>query len=119
LYIAQASNQCGTEWDSLQVNFDKCDCTVYLPNGFSPNEDQTNDFYSIYYNCVLESASLIIVDRWGQIIFKSDNPNQEWDGKYNGKDCQEGIYAALLNYKGYSNGLLKQYSIKQAITLVR
>jgi gliding motility-associated-like protein len=119
LYIAQASNQCGTERDSLQVNFDKCDCTVYLPNGFSPNDDQTNDFYSIYYNCVIEKSSLIIINRWGEIIFKSENPNQVWDGKYKEKECPEGIYAALLNYKGYSNGLLKQYSIKQAITLVR
>jgi gliding motility-associated-like protein len=119
LYIAQSTNQCGTSIDSINVIYEKCDCNVYLPNSFSPNDDQTNDFYSIYYNCVIENSSLIIVNRWGEIIFKGDEPNQKWDGKFNGSDCEEGIYAALLKYKGYSNGLLKQHSIKQAITLVR
>lgn len=119
LYIAQSTNQCGTSTDSLYVSYEKCDCNVYLPNSFSPNNDQTNDFYSIYYNCIIENASLIIVDRWGEIIFKGENPDQKWDGKFNGIDCEEGIYAALLKYKGYNNESLKQYSIKQAITLVR
>ena len=119
IYIVTASNQCGNAVDSIDVKYEKCDCYVYLPNSFSPNDDQTNDFYSIYYDCVIENASLIIVNRWGEIIFQGDNPDQKWDGKFKGNDCEEGIYAVLLKYKGYSNGLLKQYSIKQAITLVR
>lgn len=119
LYIAQAYNQCGADTDSVLVNYEKCDCNVYLPNCFSPNDDQTNDFYSIYYDCVIENTSLIIVNRWGEIIFNSDTSDFKWDGKFQEKECEEGIYLALLKYKGYSNGLLKQFSIKQTVTLIR
>ncbi len=119
LYIAQSNNQCGTISDSILVEYDKCDCNVYLPNSFSPNDDQTNDFYSIYYDCVIESPSLIIANRWGEIIYKSDNIDCKWDGQYKGVACDEGIYVAALKYKGYSNGLLKQFSTKQTVTLIR
>ena len=39
-----------------------------------------------------------IYNRWGELVFKSDNINDYWNGKQNGKECQTDDYVWLINY---------------------
>ena len=84
---------------------------IYLPNSFTPNGDLLNDtwqpriFASSYY-------SLMIRDRWGHIVFESEDPNVGWDGKQKNEDILSpiGLYfyqirvadpeGRILNYDG-------------------
>jgi gliding motility-associated-like protein len=47
---------------------------------------------------------MTIFNRWGELIFESNDINQKWNGTYEGKICQEGIYVYHIIYKGINRG---------------
>lgn len=73
--------------------------TVYAPNTFTPDEDEANGIFKpIVYLEVVE-WNLQIYNRWGELIFESNDPNTGWDGvNQAGKVSQDGIYMWKLRY---------------------
>lgn len=68
--------------------------TLFVPNAFSPNGDGINDyFFPKGYG--IESMELLIFNRWGELIFSSDNENYQWDGA----SCPVDVYVWKINYK--------------------
>jgi len=67
------------------------DYVLYMPNSFTPNEDGLNDiFRPILTGENLTDFALYIFDRWGNMIFKSNDSNIGWDGRANeGKDIAQ------------------------------
>ncbi len=71
---------------------------VFVPNIFSPNNDGSNDFFTIYADNKVSAIPIIqIFDRWGNMVYESQKVqvNQEstgWDGRANGKQLNPGIY---------------------------
>lgn len=64
----------------------------YLPNAFTPNGDGLNDEFRIVGNvAVARDFELSVFNRWGGLVFQSFNPDQGWDGSYQGQ-IQEGVY---------------------------
>ena len=53
----------------------------FLPNIFSPNNDGINDFFVPFPYRYVESIDLIIFNRWGMEVFKTTDPDINWDGK--------------------------------------
>lgn len=72
---------------------------VYIPNTFTPNGDNRNEVFLPIANGA-NRYELAIFNRWGQKLFETTDPKQGWDGRFNGKDCPEGVYAYSLIYKG-------------------
>ncbi len=72
---------------------------LYIPTAFSPNGDKLNDEF-IWKNYGASKISVSIYNRWGEIIYKSNDMNGSWDGKVNGVDCPEGLYIAYIEYRG-------------------
>lgn len=81
------------------VDFDTC--PVYeLPNVFTPNADQFNDllqpigYPSANPKAVVERIEMKIFNRWGNVVFETNDPEVNWDGKnmQNGQDCADGVY---------------------------
>ncbi len=71
-------------------------CPEYeLPNVFSPNDDGKNDHFNPLpgYHFV-KNVDIKIYDRWGLLMFATDDPNILWDGKNQNtkKDCPDGVY---------------------------
>ena len=63
------------------------DYAIYAPNAFSPNDDNVNDGFRIYgVGLDLNNFELMIYNRWGEVIFKSDKLDQEWDGIIKGTE---------------------------------
>jgi gliding motility-associated-like protein len=57
-------------------------CTAYeLPNVFTPNGDGDNDFWRPTSNAFVEKVDMKVYSRWGILVFKTDDPNINWDGK--------------------------------------
>ncbi len=69
-------------------------CPTYeLPNVFTPNNDQQNDFFRPRQNCFVNRVDMKIFNRWGQLVFETEDPSIMWDGKNsNGDDLAEGVY---------------------------
>lgn len=86
---------------------------ITIPNIFSPNGDGVNDDYYIMSGGLSE-FKLSIFNRWGKLMFESNDINTRWDGKFNGTPCSEGTYYFILTAKSST----KDYSTTGNITLV-
>jgi gliding motility-associated-like protein len=71
--------------------------TVLPPNVFSPNNDGVNDLFDIG-NPVFDLFEIRIYDRWGMEVFYTNNPAFKWDGKYNNKECPDGVFYWIVHY---------------------
>lgn len=90
----QVVNQYGCVDDtSMEVIIDP-EFTFYIPNCFTPNDDGVNDgFYGAGIG--ITSYNIWIFDRWGNLIFTTNDINEAWDGTVQGKHgdiCQEDVY---------------------------
>jgi gliding motility-associated-like protein len=64
----------------------------HIPNAFTPNQDGINDVFRIYGLYKFKSFSLTIYNRWGEIVFKSNEPKNGWNGQYMGETMPTGHY---------------------------
>jgi gliding motility-associated-like protein len=83
-------------------NFSLCPCEdtipppepgnlVYVPNVFSPNSDGKNDKLYVRGENI-NQMDFKIYNRWGNLVYETTNLTAGWDGVYNSKDCDEGVY---------------------------
>jgi gliding motility-associated-like protein len=102
-YSLDFSHPFCTATDSLRITVidpDSLDCTqVFLPKAFTPNADGLNDFYGINNPFVInELISFEIFDRWGNKVFATIDPFQKWDGSYNGKALNPGVFLYKVRF---------------------
>ena len=72
---------------------------VFIPNVFSPNDDDKNDYFGIFTGVGVKKINYVrVYDRWGELLFANQNlaptsdPSQGWDGTFRGKPVQQGVY---------------------------
>jgi len=99
---------------SMEINPNSC-CTVAFPNAFTPNGDGKDDYFRPLYDGYHHFHVFEIMNRWGQIIFTSENSNMQWDGTYNGVPQDMGTYFYYLKYD--CGG--KTMEAKGDVTLIR
>jgi gliding motility-associated-like protein len=98
LYTVQVTNICGSSTDSTTVSFENCTCKFFVPNAFTPNHDGNNDLFMPKYQCLFSNYQLKIYNRWGQLVFVSQNVSEGWDGNYKGQQQPTGTYVWVLSY---------------------
>ena len=91
------------------------DFAVYAPNAFTPNGDGLNDFFQVK-GLGIKTYLLQIYSRWGDLIYESNNLEDQWDGKYNGEFVETGTYAFTIKYESMLN---KDYSLEGTVTVMR
>lgn len=107
----------GNELDSVTLIVTILESKLEFPNAFSPNGDGINDVYKAKKGWrSIVSFRGIIVNRWGQKLFEWHDPAGEWDGKYNGRDVEEGVYFVQVIAKGADG---KEYHIRKDVNLLR
>jgi gliding motility-associated-like protein len=74
-----------------------CNPELTFPNIFSPNDDDVNEFYIIDGLEAYPNSSLQIFNRWGNIVFESDDYKNNWDAK----DASEGTYFYTFKTERY------------------
>ena len=72
-----------------------------VPNGFTPNGDGLNDiFLPVVSNAdQIKFYRFEVYNRWGQLVFESSKPGEGWDGKFNGKLAQFGVYSWSVRFE--------------------
>lgn len=117
IYAIVAQNVCNRATDSVNIYYQNCDCTVFLPTAFSPNGDGRNDYFRPVYRCQIGQYKLSIYNRWGEFIFHTTDPRVGWNGHYNGSPAAMATYVWTLEYIDELN--LKKYHKTGTITLIR
>jgi gliding motility-associated-like protein len=95
-WVKSASKNCGIKTDSVIVKYKNCDCDIYIPNSFTPNDDDRNDLFCPSFQCEYTYFLLTIFDRWGNTVYTSNNINGKWDGKFKGNPCPDDVYVYRL-----------------------
>jgi gliding motility-associated-like protein/uncharacterized repeat protein (TIGR01451 family) len=73
------------------INFDNS-LVIYVPNVFTPDGDEFNNVFKPIFAAPVASYNLKIYNRWGEILFESNDTEVGWDGTYNGALVQDGAY---------------------------
>ena len=93
------------------------DFVFYIPNSFTPNDDGINDFFS-GKGIFIKQYEMSIFDRWGNLIFFTDDINKPWDGKANhgSEMAQRDTYVYTIKITDYNR---RKHTYKGIVTLVK
>jgi gliding motility-associated-like protein len=110
-----------TAFDTAIVKAQYCDTLfarcVMFPSAFSPNRDGLNDLFGPHIGqCEIKKYKMVIYNRWGQMIFQTNNVHQRWNGEINGCIQQTGTYVFNCVWE---DGLGFAHQIKGAVALIK
>ncbi|GAB4037994.1 T9SS type B sorting domain-containing protein [Spirosoma gilvum] len=98
--------------------FNLCEPRVNIPDAFTPNNDGINDVLQIFTAYVTD-YEFRIYNRWGEVIFASDNPEQKWDGTYHGSTYPAMLYPYVVTYKSESFPERGRVTKRGSVLLIR
>ncbi len=77
----------------------------YVPNSFSPNGDGVNEIFMPQFYSGFDDRfyTMTIFNRWGELIFETNNHLQGWDGTMDNAPVQEGVYIFAISFKHTEN----------------
>jgi gliding motility-associated-like protein len=118
-YFVDVVDQWGCTWrDSVTIWVLDVICDepyIYVPNAFTPNGDGHNDVLYVESN-VAYDVDFKIYDRWGELVFETNNLSNGWDGTFNGKDVDPGVFVYHLVITCYNKEVFRK---KGNITVIR
>ena len=91
-YVIKSTDQCDNETERI-VELWVRDCELIAPGIFTPNSDNVNDAFEITSIDYYPNSTLTVYDRWGRLVFESENYQNEWDGDKR----ESGVYYYMLN----------------------
>lgn len=84
---------------NLNLSLSQIQSDIYIPNVFSPNGDNINDLFLPIFNCdAVTFFNLQIYDRWGNLLFESQNKEKGWNGKCQDVNLNPGVYPFVIHY---------------------
>ena len=87
---------------------------LFIPNAFTPNSDNHNEVFKAYGEPVKE-YEFRILNRWGELIYLSDDIENGWDGKTNGKSSPNDTY---LYHIRMTDAIGNEHEVKGSFTLL-
>jgi gliding motility-associated-like protein len=88
---------------------------AYVPSCFTPNNDGKNDVLKLF-TVNISDFYFQLLDRWGRVLFETNNPEAEWDGTYQGNYVQEGVFVYKMEYKSLQRKRIETFG---RVTLLR
>jgi gliding motility-associated-like protein len=102
-------------YDSVIVNVVP-NYSLFVPNAFTPNGDGVNDELRPLQFGNFELLLFQVYNRWGELMFETNNINIGWDGTYKGLDQEVGSYVYYIRAR---DPLGKLTEFKGNATLIR
>ena len=96
-YVTVADGDC-VQQDSVTVRVVDFICgrpTVYVPNAFTPNLDQANEWLYVRGNFITE-LDFKLFDRWGELVFETQDQSIGWNGYFKGKKVDPAVFVYYL-----------------------
>jgi gliding motility-associated-like protein len=95
--VTVADGDC-VQQDSVTVRVVDFICgrpTVYIPNAFTPNLDQANEWLYVRGNFITE-LDFKLFDRWGELVFETQDQSVGWNGYYKGKKVDPAVFVYYM-----------------------
>lgn len=109
------NNNC-TGRDTVEVKLKQCLQGLYVPNAFTPNNDNKNDNLKALLFGDIALFEFSIYNRFGQMMFQTNDTNTGWDGKFKGKEQPPGIYVWVCRYRFKGE---KEKVLRNQVSLLR
>lgn len=110
----------GCEFDIRTTVLEDCQPKVFAPDAIKPNSSiAQNRTFSVFANDYVGDFQIIIFNRWGTIVYESNNKNFEWDATdLGGVPVPPGLYAYIINFRSTdANG--RTYEQRGGVNVVR
>jgi len=98
------------------IKFKDCNLLHLIPSAFTPNHDNLNDYFGVKNWPVTSSFELCIYNRWGQLVFKTNNVLECWKGESNRQPQPTGTYVYTIKASTSTCGAI---ATKGTITIIR
>ncbi|MFO7671314.1 MAG: gliding motility-associated C-terminal domain-containing protein [Bacteroidales bacterium] len=106
-YVTAVDSFANESAPSVRLCLDECS-NYLLPNVFSPNNDGINDLFLPLMTSFVEKVDMKIFNRWGALVFETEDPKINWDGKISGTNqlVSTGVYYYICDvYENRLSGL--------------
>lgn len=95
--------------DTVVAWLEPMEHTFHLPNAFSPNGDGFNDVFHVVGQAIGgEGFELLVMDRWGRPVFRTERVEEGWDGQWSGSPAPGGVYVYQLRITDGISGARQQ-----------
>jgi gliding motility-associated-like protein len=101
--------------DTLLVRFFKND-DVFVPSAFTPDGDGHNDYLKVIMVQASQLRSLRVFNRWGNLVFETNDPSKGWDGNWKGEKQRGETYLWYCEAIGHDGKIIKKSG---NVTLIR
>ncbi|MBI1837370.1 MAG: gliding motility-associated C-terminal domain-containing protein [Flavobacteriia bacterium] len=92
-------NGCINQDSTILYVIDSLIHDLKIPSGFSPNGDGFNERLEFFNTVGIDKFSFVLFDRWGEVIYKTEDSGNKWDGTYKGQKVISGVYTYNVTYK--------------------
>lgn len=117
--VTVTDTNCCENRDEVEIKF----ANISLPNAFRPGSAiaENTTFKALGAVSALNNFSLIIYNRWGQLVFESDDPLQGWDGTIKGEAAPGAVYVWQMTYESSESQYQASQEVVQrgVVTLIR
>jgi gliding motility-associated-like protein len=106
LSVVNWVNGCPSNQEETVITIVQCpNLLFYIPNSFTPDGDEHNNTFKWTFTSGFDpmNFNILIFNRWGELIFESNNSNGYWDGTYGNTICPLGIYTYKLQFGNQKN----------------
>lgn len=126
-YDLRIINKNGCGIDTIRIKAEqfqsRADTTLMVPNVFTPDETTNNEYKLLYDSAMVKfekgTYRLQIFNRWGQIVFETNDPSGSWNGTYKKESCSPDTYFVVIRGVLEVCGARKETIIKRSLNLIR
>ncbi len=104
-----------TDTASNLINFTSSEY-LHVPTAFSPNQNRLNETFKPAFLSPVNDYELKVFNRWGQLIFKTNNPEEGWNGEFMNSNAPDGAYIWVIYARFLTNNI---YSDRGSFQLIR
>lgn len=99
---------CGTATDNVKISVYK---VIFIPNAFTPNNDGINDVFHIMPIENYKVNKFSIYNRWGKLMFETNDARNGWDGTFGGEPAPSGVYVYYIEMQNRKKKISKKGTV--------
>jgi gliding motility-associated-like protein len=118
--VVHYTNGCVSNQQETVVVVENCpEELIYIPNTFTPDGNELNQVFLPVFTSGFDpyDYQLLIFNRWGNLIFESNDHKMGWDGTFNNAYAQDGTYSWIIRYGNVETD--KKTEIRGFITIIK